>query len=145
MLLTGKNSESGRSIVEIIGVLAIMGLITAAAFILIRAGMASQRRSIVDDDVAEIVTGVRTLYADYDSLPSNFDGEGTLAALSIDDNGPYSDSKYGLTRESASVFVIKLKNLPAKECAVLGTKSWASAISVDCQADRNVLILKYNK
>lgn len=145
MLLNGKNSESGRSVVELIGVLTIMGLITATAFILIRGGMASQRRSVVDDDVAQIVTGVRTLYADYDNLPSNFDGTKTLSALSINVNAPYDGATYDVSRKSGTVFVVKIKDLPERECVVLETKNWAEAINNSATCSSNTLTIEYNK
>ena len=58
-----KNQESGRSIIEIMGVLGLMGLISIGAFVLIRSGMASHRRTMVMDDVSKIVTGVRSSQA----------------------------------------------------------------------------------
>ena len=57
-----KKQQSGRSMIEMVGVLAVMGLITAAAFVLINSALSSQRLSRVDDDVSGIVNGVRLLY-----------------------------------------------------------------------------------
>jgi len=145
MMLNGKKFESGRSMVELVGVLAIMGMITAAAFVLIRSGMASQKRSVVNDDIAQIVTGVRTLYADYDNLPANFDGARTLSALSINTTAPYAGASYELDRESGSVFVVKIKDLPENECTVLETKPWAGAIGESATCTTTTLTIKYNK
>ena len=125
--------------------MAIMGLITAAAFILIRGGLASQKRSVIDDDVAQIVTGVRTLYADYDNLPASFDGTKTLSALSIDTNAPYEGATYELSRESGSVFVVKIKKLPENECTVLSTKTWAEAIDGTAKCESGTITIKYKK
>lgn len=57
-----KKTESGRSMIEMVGVLAVMGLITAGAFVLITSAMSSQKISRVDDDVSAIVAGTRLLY-----------------------------------------------------------------------------------
>ena len=67
-----KNCESGRSMVEIVGVLGVMGLISVAAFVLIRSGMASQKRSRAADEVATLVASARALSAereDFSNLP----------------------------------------------------------------------------
>jgi len=70
-----KKHESGRSMIEMVGVLAIMGLITAAAFVLITSALRSQRLVRIDDDVSAIAAGVRLLYANQPS----FDGIATAA------------------------------------------------------------------
>lgn len=145
MKINTKNSESGRSLIELLGVLVIMVMITAAAFVLIRGGMATQKRTVVNDDVAEIVTGVRTLYADYDTLPSSFDGARTLAALSIDDEGPYPDSRYSVSRKSDTMFVVEIEKLPEKECMVLETKSWSGAVDQKATCSDTKLTIVYEK
>lgn len=145
MKINTKNSESGRSLIELLGVLAIMGMITAAAFVLIRGGMATQKRTVVNDDVAEIVTGVRTLYADYDTLPSSFDGARTLAALSIDDEGPYTGSKYSVSRKSGTRFEVKITGLPKNECTVLETKAWSGAVDQSATCSSTTLTIQYDK
>ena len=73
-----KNPESGRSLLEIVGVLAIMMLMSVGALILVRSATMSQKRAAVMDEVSKIVTGIRTLYADYDDL-SDLDGNGAMA------------------------------------------------------------------
>ena len=145
MMLDIKKSESGRSMIELIGVLALMGMITAAAFVLIKTGMTTQKRSMVNDDVSQIVTGVRTLYADYDTLPASFDGDRTLAALSIDVTGPYPDSKYEVSRKNAKRFEVKIVGLPKKECAVLETKSWSGAVNKKANCSSTTLTIVYEK
>ena len=54
-----KKHESGRSMIEMVGVLAVMGLITAAAFVLITSAMRSQKLSRADDDISALAAGVR--------------------------------------------------------------------------------------
>ena len=132
-----RQQQSGRSMVEIVGVLAIMGLITVAAFVLIRNGMATQKRNAVIDDVSKIVTGVRSLYAEYDDL-SGLDGDAVLAATAVGENGPYENSVYSVAKDSSdnSKFVVTVKNLPARDCTVLASRKWADSVgkSSDCTA-----------
>ena len=143
-----RQQESGRSMIEIIGVLAIMGLMTVAAFVLIRNGMATQKRNVVIDDVSKIMTGVRTLYADYDNL-SNLDGAGALAAMGVDDNGPYEGSSYSVAKDSSdnTRFIITISNLPVRDCTVLAAKKWADSVekSSDCSSGGGSVSIKYDK
>ena len=58
-----KKQESGRSLVEMVGVLALMGLISVAAFVLIQAGSGSQKRSRATDEIDIIASNVRAMVA----------------------------------------------------------------------------------
>ena len=53
--------ESGRSMIEMLGVLAIMGIITVGAITMISYAMRMQKQSAVNDEVYQIVLGVRQL------------------------------------------------------------------------------------
>ena len=131
MLGIYKRKESGRSMVEIVGVLAMMGLITAGAFVLIRNGMATQKRNTVIDDVSKIVTGIRTLYAEYDDLSElKNKGNDAMAAMEIDTKGPYENTVYSVDMDASdsSRFVITIKKLPAKDCVVLAAKKWPDSV-----------------
>ena len=144
-----RQQESGRSMIEIIGVLAIMGLMTVAACVLIRNGMATQKRNAVIDDVSKIMTGVRTLYADYDDL-STLDGAGALAAMGVDENGPYEDSEYSVATDSSdnTRFIITISNLPARDCTVLAARKWSDAVdkASSCGVDTdNSVSITYEK
>ena len=58
--------ESGRSMLEMLGVLAIMGVITVGAISMISYAMRMQKQSAVNDEVYQIVLGVRQLLGEYD-------------------------------------------------------------------------------
>ena len=58
-----KKRESGRSMVEMVGVLAVSGLLAAGTYVLITSAMASQKISRAQDDVANIATTIRTMSA----------------------------------------------------------------------------------
>ncbi len=134
MLKITRQPESGRSMLEIIGVLAIMAIMSAGAFVMIRNAMATQRRNTVMDDFSKIVTGVRTLFADHDDLSELKDkGADVMVAMSIDSDGPYAGSVYEVninTNDSTNqTFVVTIKNLPTKDCVVLSQKSWQNSVS----------------
>ena len=137
--------ESGRSMVEIIGVVAIMALISAGSFALVRSGMVAQQRSVIVDDVAKIVSGVRTLYADYDGFPV-LNSNGTLAAISVDVNGPRNVT-YSISNVSDNDknFIVKISNLSAKDCQVLGAKAWTDSVAQPTCASDNTVSITYRK
>ena len=152
--------ESGRSMVEIIGVIAIMALMSAGAFMLIRSGMASQRRSMIIDDVSKIVSGIRSLYSDYDDL-ATLDGDGAMAAMGVNKNGPdgVTYTVVPVRNSSGEYMLFKVTiggELSYQDCMVLGAKSWSGAVAsteddenpvADCDVDNeeNTIEIKYDK
>lgn len=145
-----KKHESGRSMIEMVGVLAVMGLITAGAFVLITSAMSSQRISRVDDDVSAIVQGVRLLYNPSDNFAGvgGTDGKGadTLKVLGYKDTkNPYGgsyevnsadvavtyDTTTGAvtnsgtaTTSSAAKFSVTITGVGKSVCASLKARNW---------------------
>lgn len=135
-------SESGRSMVEMIGVLSVMGLITAGAFALISHGMASHRISRANDDVASIAENVRALFAenaDYSNLPSDVSkGTKLLDAMSLATTTPFgSSTTYSVIKDSENSkgFVVVLNGLNANMCGVLANRAWNGSAEVSCEKD----------
>lgn len=140
-----RNSESGRSMMEIIGVLALMTIMTAGAFVLVRSAMATQRRNQVSDDVINIVAGMRALFAEYDDFSpilnattsSQPTSDDILDAIGVNRNGPYDGSFYEVkilneaSDPTMQTFRVEIHNLPYRDCIVLLNKPWTDAIDVD--------------
>ena len=145
MLLKGENSESGRSMIEILGVLALMAFLTVGAFVLIHTGMTMQKRSEIMDRISEITTGVRALYADYDNLPTSFDGAKTLSALSIETTGP-DDVTFSVAKDTSNAkqFIVSVTNLSADECDVLAAKAWTGSVN-GATCSSTTLTITYKK
>ena len=120
--------ESGRSMIEMVGVLAIMGMLTAAAFVLISLGINRQKQARVTDDVVTIVSGVRGLLGDYDDF-SNLDNSTVFAAMSVSDKNPYG-GKYELAVNplNARQFIVKINGLAKSDCEALVTKAWIDSV-----------------
>ena len=118
------NHESGRSMIEMLGVLAIMGVITVAAVQMISAAMRSQKRTTVQDEVAQITTGVRQLHGEYDDF-SGIDNNTIFAAIGISNKNPYG-GKYELTVNSANKrqFIVAITGLSSGDCEYFKTKAW---------------------
>lgn len=147
-----KAHESGRSMVEIVGVLGVMGLISIGAFVLIRSGMTNQKRTMVMDDVASIVTGVHALFADYDDYGkmgtscNAGKGENILAAIGVGSAGPYENVSYSICRTSdKKQFKVGVNNLSESDCSVLASKAWTGGIVTNnCSNSNHQIIVTYN-
>ena len=128
-----KNHESGRSMIEIVGVLAVMGLITAGAFVLIRSGGAAQKRSRAMDEVAAIAENIRGLYAEADDFSDLTDnttqGTALIDALYLNKTTPFgANTTYTVVKNSdASGFVVKLIGLADEDCNGLAAAAWQNA------------------
>jgi type II secretory pathway pseudopilin PulG len=131
--------ESGRSMVEMVGVLAVMGLITAGAFVLMRSGMATQKRNRAQDEIANIVSTVRTLSAggeDFSNLAtdgaSDDAGSALLANLRISTATPFGGTSAYTVRYASGTptqFSVKITNLARQDCNALKASAWADAVA----------------
>ena len=120
--------ESGRSMIEMVGVLAIMGMLTATAFALISLGINRQKQSRVTDDVVTIVSGVRTLLGDYDDF-SNLDNSTIFAAMSVSNKNPYGGTyELSVNRANPRQFIVSINGLSKSDCEALTTKAWTDSV-----------------
>ena len=119
-----RNYESGRSMIEMLGVLAIMGVITVSAVQMIGAAMRSQRRTTVQDEVAQMVTGVRQLLGDYDNY-SGIDNETIFAAIGMTNKNPYGGTyKLMANTSNTQQFIVSITGLNHSDCEYFKTKAW---------------------
>ncbi|MBO7645255.1 MAG: hypothetical protein J6S57_03060 [Alphaproteobacteria bacterium] len=129
-----KKSESGRSMVEMVGVLAVMGLITAAAFVLITSALRTQKMSRLDDEVSVMVAGIRTLYTNSGGVcspiaPGDTDqSKGLSEAVGVSGNNPFGGTySLGVTATcQPRVMISGIKN----QCEGLKSKSWGAGKAV---------------
>ena len=120
--------QSGRSMIEMLGVLAIMGVITVGAITMISAAMRSQKRTTVQDEVAQIVTGVRTLLGEYDDF-SNLDNSTIFAAIGMSPKNPYGGN-YELSPNPANPrqFILVIGGLNRADCEFFKQKAWSDSV-----------------
>ena len=129
--------ESGRSMIEMVGVLAIMGIITAGAFVLISTAISTQKRSRVTDDVAAIVSGVRSLLGEYDDF-SNIDNSTIFGAMSMSNKNPYGGTyELSVDRTNTRQFVVKINGLTKADCEGLITKAWTDSVGYNTSNHKN--------
>ncbi|MBL0690652.1 MAG: hypothetical protein JJV93_01780 [Alphaproteobacteria bacterium] len=119
--------ESGRSMIEMLGVIAIMGVITIGAIELMRSGMDSQKRGQVDTDLIQIYQGVKEMSVGYNDY-SNIDNR-ILDALKITKQNPFG-GKYEVEQDPRNPrqFVIRITGLSTSICEVLRAKAYQDSI-----------------
>ncbi|MFQ6739638.1 MAG: type II secretion system protein [Alphaproteobacteria bacterium] len=132
--------ESGRSMIEMLGVLAIMGVITVGAIGMIASAMRMQKQSTVNDDVVMMVTSVRQLLGEYDDF-SNIDNATIFTAIGMKNQNPYGGN-YALSVNPVNTrqFVVSIDGLSRADCKTLTTKAWTDSISGaqgECDKDTN--------
>jgi len=123
-----KYQESGRSMIEMLGVIAIMGVITATAVLGINLALNSQKRNTVQDTVMQIVSNVRQLLGEYDDF-SGIDNNTIFAAIGISNKNPYG-GKYELRANPADKkqFEVSITGLNTGDCEYFRAKAWADSI-----------------
>jgi type II secretory pathway pseudopilin PulG len=121
--------ESGRSMIEMLGVLAIMGIITVGAISMISYAMRMQKQSSVNDEVYQIVLGVRQLLGEYDDF-TKIDNSTIFTALAMSNKNPYGGN-YTVSVNPANTrqFIVSIDGLSDSECKALVTKGWTDSVS----------------
>ncbi|MBO4480111.1 MAG: type II secretion system protein [Alphaproteobacteria bacterium] len=120
--------ESGRSMIEMLGVLAIMGVITIGAISMISTAMRTQKRNTVNEEVLQIVTGVRQLLGEYDDF-SNINNTTIFGAIGISPKNTYGGS-YELSVDPSNPrqFIVSITGLTDSDCEYFVTKAWSDSV-----------------
>ena len=120
--------ESGRSMIEMLGVLAIMGVLTVGAIGLISPAMRTQKRNTVNEEVLQMVTGVRQLLGEYDDF-SHIDNTTIFGAIGMSPKNPYGGT-YELAVDPANYrqFVVTINGLSRNDCEYFITKAWSDSV-----------------
>jgi len=121
-------TEYGRSMIEMLGVLAIMGVLTVGAIGLISTAMRTQKRNTVNEEVLQMVTGVRQLLGEYDDF-SHIDNSTIFGAIGMSAKNPYGGT-YELAVDPANSrqFIVSIKGLARSDCEYFITKAWSDSV-----------------
>jgi len=120
--------ESGRSMIEMLGVLAIMGVITVGAIAMISTAMRTQKHNTTNDDVTQIVLGVRQLLGEYDDF-SNIDNSTIFGAIGISNKNPYGGVyTVSVNPSNTRQFIVGIDGLSQSDCEHLVTKAWTDSV-----------------
>ena len=125
--------ESGRSLIEIIGVLAIGAIMVSAAFSMYKTSNQRQKRLIATEAMRDIVTKTKTLleYSGYQPVSVDFLIE---AGALTNNKQPIGAKDWSVTSSiDGSEFSINLTGLSFDDCAYFTTKKfdWATHITVN--------------
>ena len=120
--------ESGRSMIEMLGVLAIMGVITVGAIAMISRAMRTQKHNAVNDEVTQIVLGVRQLWGEYDDF-SNIDSSTIFGAISMSNKNPYGGTySVSVNPSNPRQFIVGIDGLSQSDCEYLVAKAWTDSV-----------------
>ena len=140
------NNQSGRSMIEMLGVLAIIGVLSVGGIAGYSKAMMKFKINKTIDQISQIVANTRTLYArqkNYGNLSGKVAYKANLAPREMFEDGSGSGS-YGMTHPfgdfvdifssdksggDKKAFVIYLSNLPEEACIELATQDWGSDAS----------------
>ena len=132
--------ELGRSMIEMLGVLAIMGVITVRM----------QKQSTVNDEVYQIVLGVRQLLGEYDDF-TRIDNSTIFTALAMSNKNPYGGTyTVSVNPSNTRQFIVTIDGLSDSECKALVTKAWTDSIdgangNCDSMAKDNSVSIVYGE
>lgn len=123
--------ESGRSMIEMMGVLAIMGVITVAAIAAISSAMNIQKRNEVNDQVLQMVTQVRQLFTEYDDF-SNINSATIFGAIGMSNQNPYGGTyEISVNPADARQFVVSITGLSQSDCEHFVIKGWNGSVGYE--------------
>ena len=125
--------QSGRSLIEIIGVLAISGIMVSAVFSMYQSISNRQKRMIASENLKEVATKTKTLleYSGYTPVSVDFLVES--GALN-NTKAPIGGADWSVTSSfDGSEFSINITDLTFDDCAYFTTKKfdWVDRISVN--------------
>ncbi len=134
-----KPNENGRSMIEMLGVLAIIGVLSVGGIAGYSKAMETYKINTIKSQVAQLITNVHTLYIQQNS----YDGLDTESAVNM---GLFSDGfdtqnlkYYGFyyirnkfntefsVQGWGSYFRIEVANINKKECVALATTDWGNS------------------
>ena len=129
------HEQSGRSLIEIIGVLAIGAIMVSATYVAYHTTNEKQKRFIASETLKDIAQKTRTLleYSGYTPVSVDY----LIEAGALDnDRAPLGGNNWSITSNfDGTEFSINLVKLSFDECAYFTTKKfdWATHITVNGQ------------
>ena len=130
-----KEMQCGRSMIEMLGVLAIVGVLSVGGIACYSKAMTKFKTNQIADQVSTIVTNIKTLYAQQ----KNYAGLDTESALSMGVIPTELGSEYGVYGSNLTnpfggmvgintywdnTFIIEYYDLPKEACISIVTNDW---------------------
>ena len=148
-----KTNEAGRSMIEMLGVLAIIGVLSVGGIAGYSKAMNKFKTNKVADNVSMLVTNIKTLYAQQNTytglenktaismgvVPDELGTNETSGKLTNAFNGDVFIGVSGSTNgDTSKAFIIVFEKLSREACITLATNDWGSGYSsglIAIQAD----------
>ena len=140
-----KINEAGRSMIEMLGVLAIIGVLSVGGIAGYSKAMTKYKTNKVVDQMTMIVTNLRTLYAQQTSYDGLNNANAILMGVIPDEMGTsgsalvnafngavfITSAKLSTVNDTAGIkaFTITYTGLPRESCVTLATGDWGSGHS----------------
>lgn len=162
-MMTQKNTQTGRSMIEMLGVLAIIGVLSVGGIAGYSKAMMKFKVNRTVDELAQITTNIRTLFGgqrNYEKLTADVVNGAKLvpdemrtssSASSMTYRNPWSED---LTitvadktkKDDKKAFIIKTVNVPTEACIELASVDWGSTsgsgfVAIGIGADNNLSAL----
>lgn len=139
-------NESGRSMIEMLGVLAIIGVLSVGGIAGYSKAMNKFKTNKVADNVSMLVANIKTLYAQQNTYSGLNNGtavsmgvvpdelgtaySGDSATLTNAFNGPvFIKQSDSTAANDGKAFTIQFNNLSREACIALATNDWGSGYS----------------
>ena len=131
--------QSGRSLVEIIGVLAIGAIMVSAVFGMYHTASMRQKRLIATENLRDIASKTKILleYSGYTPVSVDFL---IKSGVLLNDKAPLGDDSWSVTSSVDGLeFSINVNGLSFEECTYFATKKldWVTHLTVNGHEDAN--------
>ena len=154
-----KTNENGRSMIEMLGVLAIIGVLSVGGIAGYSKAMNKFKTNKVADNVSMLVANIKTLYAQQNTykdlenktaismgvVPDELGTDATSGTLTDAFSGPVYIDAFGSTADDNKAFILVFTKLSREACISLATNDWGSGYSsglIAIQADGDDLDAK---
>jgi len=133
-MMRKKNQESGRSLIEMLGVLAIAGVMTAGAIAMYNVVRTRQIRMVATEDMKTVANNAKLLFSarrDYSGISVDYL---VKAGAMKTEKSPLPGAEFSVMAEpGVREFIMMFGNLDFRTCSWLATVKldWADRISVN--------------
>lgn len=142
-----KHSESGRTMLEMLGVLGIMGIIMYGAIAGINYGMSTYKINQTYNEVQEAIQGIQDLYSwgrDYPTAQPDLTGKMCENDIFTNCDGGEPKNPFGgditvFSKDAGKTFVVTYKSIDDASCNRLNEMDWGPIVmDADCSTASTV-------
>ena len=136
--IASRFKQSGRSMIEMLGVLAIVGVLSVGGIAGYSKAMQKYRTNKTIEQVTQIINGVRTLYSqqkNYEGISTKYSGpirkakilpESAWESTDSDPKNPFGGEYYVASASYNKDASLRLSNIPDDACVELATQDWGA-------------------